>query len=143
MLYDTLGVIKLDHLPEVSAQGVATIVYLGQEFEGFVPGFYAKADGEWLPLGAGGGGVTSDTITTLGPQTINLADYNPDGLILSVLVTKNVAGSRNITLVKTDTGVALEAVVLTETYTTISIPQPHKLYYLQAEGGLTLNIKTI
>lgn len=141
MLYDTLGVLKMDHLPEVSDTRSATIVYLNQEFEGFKPGFYTHVDGEWAPFG--GAGANTDIVETAEPTVLNMADYNPDGLLLSVLVTRNVEESRTITLVRTDTGEVQETVNLTGTYTSVSIPQPHRLYSLQVDADLTLNIKTI
>ena len=139
MLIDSLEVLKTETLPQVSPTDTAIVAFLSVEYNGNPPGFYVNDGVEWKPFGAGES-VTTTTVNTVSQQTINLADYQPEGLLLSALVTKNVAEDRSIELKRTETGVSLETVTLSDTYTAISIPQPHKLYSLLADPDLSITI---
>ena len=145
MIYDTVEILKTDHLPDLSYPSTVTLIYLSAVFEDKQPGFYVNIDGVWQPFGAGQSGpvVKTSVIETTNQTLIDLNDYDPDGLLLSVMVTKTVSGSRSISLLETSGGAVLETVILTNTYTTISVPQPHRLYSLDAESDLTITIKTI
>lgn len=146
MMYDTVEILKSDTLPVVTETSTVTLIYLNATFEGKTPGFYAFVSGTWEPFGAGGNAgqaVKTATITTTDLQIINLNDHDPEGLLLSVMVTKAVSGTRSVSLMDTETQAVLETVILNNTYTTISIPQPHRLYSLKVEANLTVTIKTI
>lgn len=145
MIYDTIEILKVDHLPLLNYPSTVTLIYLNAEFEGKQPGFYVNIDGVWQRFGSDQNGpvVKTTTITTTDQQVIDLNDYDPEGLLLSVMVTKEVSGSRSISLINTSDSSVLETVILTNTYTTISVPQPHRLYSLDAESDLTIAIKTI
>lgn len=145
MMYDTVEILKSDTLPVVTETSTVTLIYLSTVFEGKDPGFYACIGGIWEPFGSGAAGqaVKTATIVTTDLQIIDLNDHDPDGLLLSVMVTKEVSGTRSVSLLDTQTQAVLETVILNNTYTTISIPQPHRLYSLKVEANLTVTIKTI
>lgn len=145
MIYDTVEFVKSETLPDINVPGTVTMTYLSMQDGENAPGFYVNIDGAWLPFGAGQNGpvVKTSIIETTDQQVIDLNDYDPDGLLLSVMVTKDIAGTRSVSLVETSSGTVVETVILTNTYTTIAVPQPHKLYSLDVESDLTVTIKTI
>lgn len=145
MIYDTIEFVKSETLPDINVPGTVTMTYLSQQDGDNAPGFYTNIDGTWVPFGAGQNGpvVKTAVIVTTDQQVIDLNDYDPEGLLLSVMVTKEVSGSRSVSLIETASSTVIETVILTNTYTTIAVPQPHRLYSLDAESDLTITIKTI
>lgn len=143
MIYDTVDLVKSNTLPTITSSTTAVIIYLNEVFEDKLPGFYSNVDGTWVPFGTAGESLKTFTFDTSVTSVIDMNTCNPTGLVLSVLVTKNVAEDRSISLMLTSTSSVLEVVNLTQTYTTISVPQPHHLYKLVASPDLNVVIKTI
>lgn len=143
MIYDTVEFFKTPSLSNINTPSTVTVTYLSQQDGDNPPGFYSNVDGVWAPFGGAGGTVKSFVFTSTDLLMLDLATCNPEGLLLSTLVVKNVAGTRSISLILTSTQEVLETVILTNTYTTIVVPQPHSLYSLLIEADLTVTLKTI
>lgn len=146
MIFDSVEILKVTTFPVVTDDNSVTLIYLSQAVGESAPGFYTFLDGNWEPFGVSNApiqAVKTYTLVTTDLQTFDLNNYDPEGLLLSVMVTKEVSGTRSVSLIETETGSILETVILNNTYTTISIPQPHRLYSLKVEADLTVTIKTI
>lgn len=146
MIFDSVEILKVREFPTVTDDDSITLIYLSQDHDGNPAGFYFYLNGEWEPFGASNApvqAVKTYTLVTTDLQTFDMNNYDPEGLLLSVMVTKEVSGTRSVSLIETETDTVLETVILSNTYTTISIPQPHRLYSLKVEADLTVTIKTI
>lgn len=143
MIIDSLQLISVASLPQPTTSGLVSVVYLTTTDGSFEPGFYFNTGAEWAPFGASGSGVQNFELTTSSTETLDLSQFSADGIILSILITKNVGAARQVTILRTADQLVLETVVLEDVYTTIAVPNPHTLYSLVLESDLTINIKTI
>lgn len=144
MIIDSLRLTSVTSLPAPVNDGLVSVVYLTSPYNEFEPGFYFSNGVEWAAFGgATGTAVQTYEQTTTIQETLNLAQFDSAGVILSILITKNTGSSRQVAIKLTSEPTPLEIVTLENTYTSIAVPVPHSLYSLVLDPDLTITIKTL